>query len=366
MHLVALAPYPEHAPSTRFRLVHFVEPLASSGIRLEILPLFDRAEYRILSDRGRGARKAGLLIRGMGRRLRQLGMAGEADAVLVHRELSPIRSGAFLRLLDRAPLPLVYDFDDAVFLPPKGGSPLLGVLRTPRASTAALCRAADLVLAGNSHLADFAREVRGREEGTTVFPTVIDTDRYRPAASASIDPDALPTVGWIGTHTTTPYLESLAGELREAAALAPFRLLVVSNREPEGLEGLPVTFQPWSEEEELRALHSMDVGLYPVPEDPWALGKCGFKAIQYMACGIPVLASPVGVLQEIVVEGETGFHARSGEDWVTGLRDLVENPSLRRRMGEAGRARAVAHYSVASSLPTLVARLRELLPPAAR
>jgi len=365
VHLVALAPYPEHAPSTRFRLVHFVEPLASSGIRLEILPLFDRAEYGILSGSGRGARKVGLLLRAMGRRLTQLQRAGKADGVLVHRELSPVLAGAFLRVLDRASSPLVYDFDDAVFLPPKGGSPFLRMLRTPRASTAALCRAADLVLAGNSHLADFAREVRGREEGTTVFPTVIDTDRYRPAG-ASTDPDALPTVGWIGTHTTTPYLESLAGELREAAALAPFRLLVVSNREPEGLEGLPVTFQRWSEEEELRALHSMDVGLYPVPEDAWTVGKCGFKAIQYMACGIPVLASPVGVLQDIVKERETGFHARSGEDWVTRLRDLVESPPLRRRMGEAGRARAVADYSVASVLPTLVARLHDLLPQRAR
>lgn len=356
MKIAALTPYPSHAPSTRFRLEQFVKPLRARGIHLSILPFFSAVEFETLYRSGRGVRKAELLLRGIRRRARQLDLAEGSDMVLIHRELSPLASGSFLARLQRAGLPLVFDFDDAVFLHPKGGNPVLRRIRNPRISTTALCRSAGLVLAGNEYLADFAREVRKDLDGVQILQTVIDTDRFRPIRAQPTKPNLI--VGWIGTHSTLPYLEMIYPSLKQLAAKIPFQLLAVSNQAPLPDPGLNLKFLPWSEETEREALAAMHVGVYPLPEDPWTLGKCGFKAIQCMACGIPVVASPVGALKEVVVDGETGFHAATGGDWISCLGEVLSDLGTREELGAAGRIRAVSRYSVHAVLPTLADCLR--------
>lgn len=352
MRIVALAPYPAHAPSTRFRLGQLVKPLSYLGIHLRILSFLSPAEFETLYRPGGRIRKARLLARGIRRRARQVDLAERADMVLVHRELAPVASGPLLARLRSVDLPMVFDFDDAVFLHPRGGSPLLRRVRDPRTSTGALCECADLVLAGNDYLADFAQKARRNAAGVRVLPTVIDTDRFKPQRSRPLNQPLV--VGWIGTHTTLPYLEAVFPALKQLAARLPFQLLVVSNQKPPAAPGLNLRFLPWSEKTEREALKAMHVGIYPLPEDPWTLGKCGFKAIQYMAFGIPVVASSVGVLKEVVVDGETGFHADSDEEWVAGLQKILTDPKTREEFGEAGRERAVYRYSLQSVLPNLV------------
>jgi glycosyltransferase involved in cell wall biosynthesis len=121
---------------------------------------------------------------------------------------------------------------------------------------------------------------------------------------------------------------------------------------------IAVEFREWSQAREVEDLRSMDSGVYPLPDDPWTLGKCGFKAIQYMACGIPLVASPVGVLRQMVGHGETGFHAARADDWVRGITRLLEAPSRRAEMGRRGRERAEQSYSVDSVLPRLISLLQ--------
>ncbi len=353
MRITALAPYPERSPSTRFRLAQFRGPLAGLGIELGIRPFFTEEEYRQVYGSGGTLRKAALLARGLRRRRGHLAEARKADLVLVHRALAPVLEGGLLKELGRSGVPMAFDFDDAIFLPAQGGHRLLGSLRNPRSATAALCRAAKLVLAGNEYLASFAREAREGREGVRLLPTVIDTGRYLPPQTRPGEEGALPTVGWIGTHTTAPYLEAIYPELEAAHRETPFRFLVVSNRPPTRPRGLEMEFHPWSEEGEMEDLRSMDVGIYPLPDDPWTLGKCGFKAIQYMACGIPVVGSPVGVMKEIVLEGKTGLHVRRPGEWERALETLLADRGLRRRMGEAGRARAEGSYSIRAVLPEL-------------
>lgn len=352
MRVVALAPYPLQAPSTRFRLGQFIRPLAAAGIHLRILPFFSEAEFQTLYRPGGRAKKAGLLLRGIRRRTRQMDLAERADLVLVHRELAPLASGPLLARLRSADLPMAFDFDDAVFLHPKGGNPFLRRVRSPQASTAALCQSADLILAGNDYLADFARKTRKGPQAVRVLPTVIDTDRFRPVRVQG--PRQPLVVGWIGTHSTLCYLKSTYPSLKQLAARIPFQLLVVSNRRPDPAPGLNLNFLPWSEKTEREALKAMHVGIYPLPEDPWTLGKCGFKAIQYMAFGVPVVASPVGVLKEVVVDGETGFHASTEGDWVSALERILTDPGTRKKFGAAGRERAVLRYSLGATVPTLV------------
>jgi len=401
MKVVAYAPYPVEAPSTRFRLAQFIEPLAERGVTLLIEPFLTSGEYAGLYDDTRAARRAAILLGAWRRRAEALTRARHADLVIVHREIAPLGSQRLLRTLRRAGRPLVYDFDDAVYLRARGGNPALQRLRRPMASTRALCRAADLVLASNAHLADFARRVRvvagaqagggagGGAVGTgsscthapadpavRVLPTVIDTERYAPPVgpeASGTDRPAVddapgasaPTIGWIGTHSTLPYLESVLPVLARLERRRDVRILVVCNRPPAALHGARVEYRPWQVDAEVEYLHAMDVGIYPLPDDPWTRGKCGFKAIQYMACGVPVVASPVGVLPEILDRGGAGLLARDEAEWTAALERLLDEDALRARLSRRGRERVVARYSVTSVADDLADTLRRL-PSAAR
>jgi glycosyltransferase involved in cell wall biosynthesis len=281
------------------------------------------------------------------------------DVVLVQRGIGLLFDRSLLARLVRAGRPVVYDFDDAIYLPQEQGRRWVEALRDPERTTRAFCRAARIVLAGNAHLAAFAREAVGPEaEGRVrVLPSVVDTDRFAPAGR---DAD-LPTLGWVGSDSTVPYLESLAPALRELAGRVPHRLVVVAGTRRPHLPGVSYDFVPWSPDAEVAHFQALDVGLYPLDDTPWSRGKCGFKALQYMACGVPCVASPVGVLRDIVRPGETGLHADHPQAWVDACARLLTDREAGARMGFAGRALVKAEYSVDAAAPRLVAALEAAL-----
>lgn len=353
MRVVAFTPYPMAGPSSRIRLFQFVAPMRERGIELEVRSFFDAETYATLYSTATSRSKAAALLSGLRRRMLETREVGEGDVVLVHRELAPVMGSALLRRLRQRRARIVYNFDDAVHLEAPGRARLLGSFKRPGQRTAELCRHASAVMAGNDYLADFARRVRGGEgesAGVHVMPTVLDTEAFRPpsneAAPNERAPNAVPRVGWIGTHSTLPYLTQLFPVLARLQARTPFRLVVVCNRAPEPFPGLDVEFVRWSEEGELEQLLQLDIGLYPLPDDPWTRGKCGFKAIQYMACGVPTIASPVGVLPEVVRHGETGCLAAGPEVWLDAAERLLADPQMRSKLGAAGRTHVVDHYSV--------------------
>lgn len=357
--IVAFVPHPPSAPSVRFRVAQFQEPLRARGIDLVLFSFLEESEYQLVYRPDVGMpRKAQVLFRGIRRRLGCLRKIQAVHLALVHRELAPIFDGWLLAALQRHGIPLVFDFDDAVFLPPQGGNRWLGLFRRPRRATARLIRSSVLVLAGNAFLARFAEEVLGGSGGVERFPTVLDTSYFTPGPPGDGGGNGLPVVGWVGTHTTLPYLQAIYGPLRAAARSVPFHLVVVSNRPPPPPEGLSYEFRPWSQGREVEDLRSFRIGLYPLPDDPWSRGKCGFKALQYMACGVPVIASPVGVLSEIVSHGVTGLHAEGDREWVGGLVALLQDRDLRRRLVDAGRRRVVERYSLTAVFPRLERLLR--------
>lgn len=376
---MALAPYPETGPSTRFRLAQFRAPLRSRGIDLEIRSFLTADDYGE-RYRGKGVLwKARKTLVGMGRRARDLRDAGAYDAVIVHRELAPVANGFFRRALEGRDVPYLYDFDDAVFLPAPGSDRLLSRVRRPREATAVLCRRARVVLAGNEFLADFARTAREEPggDGVRVLPTVIDTRRFHPGDPSEAGRDATEggsgaggaeaplVVGWIGTHTTMPNLEELFPALGALATRVPFRLRVVSNRPPAGRpEGVELEFRRWSPDSEVEDTRALDVGLYPLDDTPWNRGKCGFKAIQYLACGVPAVASPVGVIPSIVVAGRTGFCAGSREEWIRHLERLLTDPGLRRALGRQGRRHVEEGFSVRAAAEPLARAIQGVTPAA--
>jgi glycosyltransferase involved in cell wall biosynthesis len=278
------------------------------------------------------------------------------DVIIVHSELAPTMGGVVLDRLRRRGARIVYNFDDAVFLDRPGGSRLIRMLARPDRRTADLCRAGGAVMAGNRYLASYAERARGGPDNVRVMPTVLDTERFCPKGSSRRD--GLPTVGWIGTHSALPYLRELFPALASVQARKKFRLQVICNRAPEPFPGLNFEFIEWALEDELAYFGRLDVGLYPLPDDPWTRGKCGFKAIQYLACGIPTIASPVGVLAEIAIAGETGLHANDPASWEAALERLLDDPGLRAEMGVAGRRLIVERYSIQAVVEEFAATLR--------
>ncbi|MBI3011119.1 MAG: glycosyltransferase family 4 protein [Candidatus Omnitrophica bacterium] len=357
MRILALATHGEAGPSTRFRVLQWAPYLRQMGCFLSLKAFFSAEMTVAFYQPGRVMAKAAEIAAGTARRWATLAsLSKQADALLIHRELFPLGRRPFWGALERFPGPVIYDYDDAMFLPQRAGRGILGRLEnveTPKA----VMRRSDVVLAGNQFLADYARPYARR---VVVLPTCIDTGRFVPRP-ASVDGGGTPVVGWIGSYTAAKYLHSLAGALREAARTAPFRLYAIGSDALPVIEGVQIEQVEWELEREVEDFQRCDIGLYPLWDDAWARGKCAFKAIQFMACGVPVLASAIGMNLELIQDGVNGYLASTREEWVDKLTRLFEDPQLRLRLGRAGRQTVEARYAAHVHAPTLLGVLRETL-----
>ncbi len=360
LRVLALTPYPENMPSTRYRLAQLAPALAERGISLTLSPFVSPEEHRRARG-GHGAVAAARAVLGAFRRARAvLAGADRYDVVLIQRGIGLLREGRLLARLVDTHVPLVYDFDDAVYLRQQGGRRWVETLRDPEGTTRAFCRAAGVVIAGNEHLATFARAAVGPGGAgrVRVLPSVVDTDRFVPGDRRGGE-GGVPTLGWVGSDSTVSYLEALAPALLELARRVAHRLVVVAGGRRPQLPGVSYDYVTWRPQTEVSHFQELDVGLYPLDDTPWSRGKCGFKALQYLACGAPCVASPVGVLREIVRPGETGLHATGSEAWVDACARLLSDAAERTRMGERGRALVEERYSVRWAAPRLAAALEE-------
>jgi glycosyltransferase involved in cell wall biosynthesis len=271
-------------------------------------------------------------------RLRLFYQAKSYDAVVIQKKTS--FKGLELGLLRRSNANLVFDYDDAVmFHELEHHQPLSGKNFRKFLRTLKYCRA---VVAGNSFLADFARPNCDR---VYILPTPIDTARYRVIETGSSPAHRL-TVGWIGTPGGFFYLKAIAPAFQALAARYPEMELKIISSEPLELLGVRTTFKRWRLEEEIEDLLSLDIGIMPLSDSLWARGKCGYKILQYMGVGVPVVASPVGVNGEYIRPGENGFLAATLEDWTQCLDTLIQNPAQRRALGLAGRQMVEQRFSL--------------------
>lgn len=352
--MLALSSYPVEAAATRFRLHQMVKPLADHGIDLDVRPLLDSAAFSGLYQRVTAGQTAWRLGRAHLRRLRDAVASRGFDVVLLQREaalLGPPVLEALIRAVGRRPL--VVDLDDPTWI--AYDSPTFGragrLLKWPGKTDWLIDRAA-VVTCGSRAIVQHAEE---RGATARLVPTVVDTDVFRPDDTAHVA--EVPQVGWIGTHSTLPYLASIVPALSRAAAQASFRLLVVGGADFT-VEGVDLEQRPWDLTREVSDFRSLDVGLYPLADDKWARGKSGFKAIQYLACGVPFVVSPVGATSEIGIPGTTHLEARSLEEWTDAVHRLVSDRALRASMGAAGRAHALERYTVGHAAAQLTEALR--------
>ena len=351
MRILAFTRYDRQAASTRQRFMQFSPALAEAGFDLHCSPLFDGDSMESI-DTGRTATPL-RLPRPYFNRLRAIFGGPRPDLLWVQYELFPYLPGLFERIASAAAVPVVIDFDDAYFHrydrhPNRLVRALLAHKMRP------LIRGAAEIVAGNAYLADYAKRWNDR---VTIVPTVVDTSRYRPAPAAG---RSQVTVGWIGSPTTwRAYVRPQLPLLRRVCEESGARFLAVGAGDSAGADLFPgMELRQWEEAREIPDIHDMDIGIMPLPDDPWARGKCGYKLIQYMACSLPTVASSAGVNSEIVLAGKSGFLADSDEEWRRALLRLIGDDQLRRQMGSEGRDRVVAHYSLAAQAPRLVEVMR--------
>jgi glycosyltransferase involved in cell wall biosynthesis len=355
MRVLALASYPLEAASSRYRILQFVGPLAERGIDVRFSSFLDSDLFTALYAPKRLLPRVPLLAWRTLARVAGAWRAARADVVFVQREAMlagpPVVEWIAARLLRR---PMVLDLDDATWL--AYDSPVYGRaaswLKWP-SKTDRLIRWARVVVCGNPNIAAHVRELGAQ---AAVAPTVVDLRVFKPLDAP---PREVPTIGWIGTHGTFPFLERLLPLFECLAREQRFRLTIVgSGRDNVRVPNVDVDCRPWRLEREAEDFRALDIGVYPIADDAWSAGKSGFKAVQYMACGVPFVMSPVGVCATMGVAGETHFLARSEAEWLDALRRLLADAELRRRMGRAGRAHAEANYSMDTQAEALAAILR--------
>jgi len=341
MRLLVLCPYPEgRAPSQRLKFEQYYASWRSHGYEVDVRPFWSEPAWDILYAKGRRLAKARALLAGFFRRLRDYRDACRADLVYLHLEAAPLGPALLERRLKVRGVPLIYDIDDLVYLPrSSSGNRFMRWARNVE-KIPELMRIADQVIVCTEYLRTFA--VKHNANATNISST-IDTDSYQPRTHRGRTHGVV--VGWSGSHSTSPYLKLLEKVLRTLQESDGIEVRVIGD-EGFSMPGIRLKAQRWVRESEVSDLSEIDIGVYPLPDEEWVLGKSGLKALQYMALEIPTVAQSVGANLQIIENGRNGFLAKNEGEWLSALRELIRDPDLRLRVGKAARQTVEERYSV--------------------
>jgi len=346
MKVLLLSRYGHLGASSRVRSYQYLPYLKAQGIDVKVLPILNNDYVKSVYF---GRNKPVFSILGAYlRRLWYIFNSHQFDLVWVEKEIFPWVPAIAEAVLSNFKVPYVADYDDAIFHRYD-----MNHLHTVRfflgRKIDKVMKNASIVIVGNEYLADRSRQAGVRR--IEYLPTVVDLEKY--SGYQSTCHSNLITIGWIGTPVTQGYLQKIAHSLSVVCQRDWARVVLIGANNPQ-FQNVPVVIRSWSEETEVAGIQDFDIGIMPIPDDPWERGKCGYKLIQYMACGKPVVASPVGANTEIVKHGVNGFLAGSPREWLEALTILRDNPSLRRKMGVAGRKMVEKEYCIQVTAPRLV------------
>lgn len=334
MRILMLPRYTRQGANSRYRLWQYLPMFEDAGHRVEVRPMLDDSYLHSLYKKG--IRPLRAVVAGYFRQLVSLILVRRYDAVLLDQELVPYLPPIFEEFACKLNRRLVVDYDDAAYFKYEHRWPLQGKIP-------GIMRSARAVVVGNRHLQRYASQY---SNDIRLIPTVVDISKYQ--VNLHSESSEVVRICWIGTPVTaSEYLPSMFPVFRELKKRhLNLRFRFIGAGQIAGTDDLPIEVVAWSEEDEANAISSCDIGIMPLPDAEFQRGKCGLKLIQYMAAGLPVVASPVGENSIIVAHGENGLYANTNEEWLEHLSRLINDRELRQRMGRAGRAKAKQNYSL--------------------
>jgi len=354
MKILFLVPYPmQEAPSQRFRFEQYFEILLNQGHSFKAQSFLPSQHWKLFFKTGKPVQKVLTLIRGFAKRIYIVTVAPSFDFIFIHRETAPIGPPIFewiLAMILRKKI--IYDFDDAIWLTDRIQEPALLKTLKWRQKVKAICRWSYKVSCGNEYLRNFALQYN---PNAIYNPTTIECDhKHNPALFEQKKINEHLIIGWTGSHSTLKYLLTLEAVLQKLEEKFPFISFLVIADQPPPIQLQRLTCIQWNAQTEIADLLKIDIGIMPLPDDEWANGKCGFKALQYMALEIPCIASPVGVNTTIIQHGVNGFLCASEQEWLHTFDVVLSNEILRRQIGKQGRMTVKKNYSVDSNASTFL------------
>ena len=355
MRILALTRYERLGSSSRVRFYQYFPYLEAQGLEIVTAPFFDDEYVRNLYSGQRAS--TATVLQAYLKRLSVLLRSASFDLLWIEKELLPWIPAWLEDLFHSRKIPYVVDYDDAVFHRyDMHGSTLVRALLGRKID--GVMRHAGLVIAGNQYLAERATSAGALR--VEFLPSVVDVSQYALTEPSKGHDFRL---GWIGSPVTAPYLDLVGEAVSKLHHESPVKIILIGAGNVQPFPGVLAEVLPWSEPIELTLGQQFDVGIMPLVDGPFERGKCGYKLIQYMASGLPVVASPVGVNQEIVEPQVNGYLATSSEEWLAALRELRASAQIRKTMGQAGRRKAEQKYNLQGTAPQLLSLLSSLTKP---
>lgn len=355
----ALTLYPyDTVPGQRFRIEQWQPFLEEENIFVDYYSFADKNLTKIMPKPGNFPAKIGGMTKGLLKRFAHLRHLSKYDVILVYRAAAMLGPAFFERLIKLSGRPVIYDFDDAIFLEHTNeANKFFGWLKFAN-KTAAICRLSDHITVGNEWLAEYARKFNPR---VTVIPSSVNTDVYIPRDNSESAADKI-IVGWTGSSTSQTHLEMFAPTLKKLLAKHPnIEIHVHSDRSPDFPFEVPFVWHQWTPDNEVEVISKFDIGIMPLPDDEWSQGKCSMKALLYMSLGIPTVCSDIGMNRQVIVHGENGFLAQDEAEWLKALSDLIADRNLQRVVGKSARNTIMERYSMKKCADLFASVVRDVL-----
>lgn len=355
--ILILCPSPKGTAATqRLKYEQYLPLLEKEGYQFTISSFQSKQFWNIIYKPGKTIQKIFWTLAGYFKRIYDLLRAPFYDGVFVNLWVTPLGFPFFERALFFFNSNVIFDIDDMIFMNPSAGGFIQKM--KGRKKPLVLMKHAKYVIVCTPKLEEIAKEKNKYHRAIDISST-FDTDRFTPVSS--YHNNSVSTIGWTGTHSTIPFLNSLQPVLEKVAQLRKIRLKVIANREFE-MKNVPTEYSNWKEESEVSDLHQFDIGLYPIPANEWSLGKSSLKALTYMAIGIPVVATAYGTNFRIMEDGVQGFLVKNEEEWVNRLVQLIDDVELRKRMGIEGRKTVVEKFSIKANFPKYLKAFKTVVP----
>ncbi|MFD3002088.1 glycosyltransferase family 4 protein [Pontibacter toksunensis] len=350
MRVLFVVSYPVgQAASQRYRVEQWLPVLEERGVTYTLAPFWSQSAWAVLYKPNHYWQKIVGLVSGFTSRLLLLFKLPLYDFIFIHREATPVGLPWFEWLAAKAfRKKIIFDFDDAIWLPNTTSENNWAAKLKWHHKTGSICRWSHKISSGNGYLRNYALKYNPE---VVLLPSVLDTENHYNEQKKQHTQEVV--IGWIGSHSTVPYLQLLEPVLQRLEQQYKFKLYVIADKAPQ-LQLKSLEFKVWQKETEVQELLQFNIGLMPLPETEWAKGKCAFKALQYMALGIPAVVSGVGANVQAVVHGTSGYICTTEQEWYKHLETLFLNPEMRSSMGGAGQAWVRQHYSLQAHRQTFL------------